>query len=281
MVTLGGCTSAASSRLTDPGSDSKLLSLALALPFGFAGFNAPACLTLAEGIEIVTQDAEGANRALHSARASAHNIQDGTFCARTTARVNAMMERWWGTGLQQLDVGALARDLLNDPSSPRFSAVHVIGEQYSLRGPAPTPLPIELLEARSLAALADAFGRPLADFVRLNADRGWSPDQQLPHARAVNVPDPGFPPLIAARLSARALADPALSRPQKAQVIRSLVPIAADELTTLHTVLARLALAWQPDDPVALDQLVGLAASVAEQQSPDTELAGRLTSYVP
>ena len=91
----------------------ELLTEALGLQYGFAGFHAPACLALAEAIEVARADPAWTDAALAAGLESAHNIQDATFCARTTARLNAMRERWWGLGATP-DVGTAARRLLRD-----------------------------------------------------------------------------------------------------------------------------------------------------------------------
>ena len=258
-----------------------LLSAALRLRYGFAGFHAPACLALAEAIEVAGADRAWADTALAAGLDSAHNIQDATFCARTTARINAMRERWWVSSAT-LDVGSAAQQLLREPSSAAYSALHVVGEAYAGREQADTtPLPPELREARSLEALADAYERPLVDFLRLNAGSGWEPDQSLADGVRVNVPDPGFPPLIAARLAARALVDGHLSDLQRIATICALVPVAADEPTALYTVLARLILAWHPSGPDTVARMSDMVASFTEQEMPDAELAARLTTFIP
>jgi hypothetical protein len=78
----------------------------------------------------------------------------------------------------------------------------------------------------------------------------------------VNVPDPGFPPLVAARLSAAILAGgppgPALS----AQ-LRHLVPVTGADVTALGTVLARLLLSSPTQDIQLLAELRGLVSRAA------------------
>ncbi len=65
-----------------------LLERALNLPHGFAGYQAPACLALAEAIRVCRPAMETAwtDLLLESAQQAAHHINEGTFCARTTAR---------------------------------------------------------------------------------------------------------------------------------------------------------------------------------------------------
>ncbi|MEA2583625.1 MAG: hypothetical protein QOF33_1710 [Thermomicrobiales bacterium] len=254
----------------------ELVDLAVHLPFGYAGFNAPACLTLAEAIQVVDRNSGRSKQALDAAQESAHNIQDPVFCARTTARYNAMNERWWSGAL---DVQAVTDRLRRDPAAPEFATVHVVGEPYAHRNPLTTLLlPDWMRQADTLAELAFVYQRPVDDLLRLNAERGWDADQPLtPDARA-SIPDPGFPPLLAARIAAHALADQTLSDHARTTAIRSLVPIAVSNPTALDVVLARLLLAERPHDPSVLDALSALArtndesAAQAEQSTADTAM---------
>ena len=107
---------------------------------GFAGITAPATLTLAETVSIAVPDDTSPviERALTAAEEAAHNIQDATFSARTTARVAAMRERWWPRPpLPSDQVAAVIGRLSRDRSAPEFSAVHVVGEPYSHRDRSP------------------------------------------------------------------------------------------------------------------------------------------------
>jgi len=70
-----------------------LLDLAGSLPFGFAGYQSLASLTLAEANRIVRPKHEDGADALEAARRSAHNVQEPSFCARMTARHNAWRSR--------------------------------------------------------------------------------------------------------------------------------------------------------------------------------------------
>ena len=63
---------------------------------GFAGFQAPACLALAEAFRVCQpKNRADIDKALQWAQQAAHNVQDPSFCARMTARVNAMRQVWW------------------------------------------------------------------------------------------------------------------------------------------------------------------------------------------
>jgi hypothetical protein len=260
-----------------------LLERALQLHWGFAGFNAPARLALAEAIEASSPDLAWISTALAGARTSAHNIQDATFCARTTARVQALAERWWGSppvgGFNVVDAaGRLARDA----SGPEFAALHVIGQQYNDRDPGATiPLPASLLNATTVRQLAEAYERPLEEFYRLNSDQPLQADTPLPPGTRINVPDPGLAPLLAARFAARALADPALSSDQRQRVIRALLPVAAADATALDLVLARLLLASRTQDLVVLDSVVALAVEGETTAGGDAALTAQLTRFVP
>jgi hypothetical protein len=267
----------------DPSTSKALITRALGLPYGFAGFNSPACLALAEAIEVSSPDIELTAQALAAARSSAHNIQDGTFCARTTARVNALSSRWWGTPpVGAFDVVGAAQRLAKEPSAPEFAAQHVVGETYAERvSETTTALPDQLLNATSLDQLAEIYKRPTEEFRRINSAQGWEAYHSLPPGTVVNIPDPGFAPLLASRFAARALADPSLSEKQQRATILILVPVAAADATSLDTVLSRLLLATRLQDHKMLDALAELASRSEATITPDLELRGRLTAYIP
>lgn len=232
---------------------------------GFAGFTAPASLTLAETVSVASPDDSGSlERALTEAETAAHNIQDAIFCARMTSRVTAMRERWWPVpGLHAVQLTPVIARLSGDPSAPEFSAVHVVGEPYKHREPNTTvPLPGQMLTADTLGQLAEVYQRPLEEFQRSNEDHGWGLDQHLPAGSRVNVPDPGFPALLAARLSAAVLADGPPS-PTLSAMMRHLVPVAGVDVTALSTVLARLLLCSPTQDARLLVELRRLAAETA------------------
>jgi len=242
-----------------------LAARAVSLGPGFAGITAPANLTLAETASVVVpSNTSLAERALAAAEQAAHNIQDFTFCARTTARVAAARERWWPMPpLDPAQVAAVIGRLSQDRSTAEFSALHVIGERYRHREAGGRELmPPQMLTADTLEGLATVYQRPIEEFVRHNQERGWAMDEQLPAGTRVNVPDPGFPPLVAARLSAAVLAGgppgPALS----AQ-LRHLVPVTGADVTALGTVLARLLLSSPTQDIQLLAELRGLVTRAA------------------
>jgi hypothetical protein len=208
--------------------------------FGYAGLYAPASLTLAEAIRICRPaDRAAIDEALSKARRSAHRVQDSPFCAQTTARWNALARRWWSQPLDGSALERTIRDLSIDPGDARFTALHLRGEAYNERpnhGPDQLPISNWVLSAHRLAQLADVYERPLGEFERVNPDDDGVQTE-------VNVPDPEFPPLLAAYLSAEALTVPGLQPSQRAELIQLLVPVAAHNATALDTVLARLLLA--------------------------------------
>jgi len=233
----------------------ELLHDAVHVHYGYAGYQAPACLALAEAIRIC-HPPEADNWitwTLESAQQAAHNVQEGTFCVRTTARINAMRANWWS--LPSLDVRAESLALRNHPQAKRFSALHYMNHAYPGRSDPPRafPLPPRVKDANTLTELAKAYQRGLPEFLRLN--RQWAPDQVIPAGERIYVPDPGLAPWLAARLAAEALVATGLTKPQRADIIRQLVPVATPNATALDSVLARLMLAESPTDPTILAKL--------------------------
>ena len=78
-----------------------------------------------------------------------------------------------------------------------------------------------------------------------------------PRRHRVRIPDRGLAPLLAARVAAAVLVDPALDAVQRIEAIQALVPVAAANPTALDTVLARLLLAARPADPARLGAVDG------------------------
>ncbi|MEJ2541302.1 MAG: TIR domain-containing protein [Gemmatimonadota bacterium] len=218
-----------------------LLDRALTIPYGFAGFRTQACLALAEAARVVdATDGGRVTAALDAALRAAHNIQDPTFCALSTARVHAMRERWWG---EAFDVKAVTLRLEQDPNRPEFCPTHVVGELYDLRdrGPMKLPSPAEVGPTHTLAHLASLLRCPVDAVVRLNAAQGWEPDTVLPDGARVNLPDPAFAPMLAARFAAQALAT--LPPPEATDVLRHLLRLTEGDATATDTVATRLLLA--------------------------------------
>jgi hypothetical protein len=260
----------------------KLLDAALRLPYGFAGFQYQACLTLAEGIRICQPDNwDRIRSALLAARDAVHNIQDPTFCARSTARYNAIRRMWWAeTGF---DVVATANRLHAAPSAPEFAGIHEIGEQYKPRpkDPEERMSMAEFTQANTLAGLSRLFKCPEAELRRLNTDIDWEAGKKLSNGVEVHIPDPGMATWLAPRLAAEALVPDKLSDQEQIRLIQSLVPLAAASPTALDTVLARLALAAR--HLLISDDLLGTLsdASATASWEPADPLAEMVTSFVP
>ncbi len=234
---------------------------------GFAGYQAPACLALAETVRLCRegdppQPDPRIDWALQQAQQAAHNVQDPTFCARTTARINAMRRHWWpGFALE-----ARAQRMPEARHDPEFNALHRVGQGYDGRRPGGLPSPAQAGDDGSLQALQALYQRPWDDFIRLNdADRPLQPGDE------VAVPDPGLLPLIAARLAAELLAqaDAAPLTSRRLQLLRSLVPCALPNPTALDTVLSRLVLAQaRRDDPATAAEVQALRAALQHRPAP-------------
>lgn len=247
-----------------------MLNQALEIPYGFAGFQSPTCLTLAETFRICRPEDQAAyNRALKKAEEAAHNIQDPLFCAKTTARVNAIRHRWGALGTT--DLKETIENFCQDPSDAAFTSLHFVGERYKHRvsGEDKLEIPPWLMEAVSLRELQDVYQYPVEAFIRVNRHQSWTPDDHLTAGMdSVNVPDPGFSPLLAAKLAAEALAAESLSENERAEMKQRLVPIAVANPTALDTVLSRLLLAYPIEDKVVLQKLADIAAKHVEAGAP-------------
>jgi len=256
----------------------QLLDRAARLPFGYAGYQAPASLALADANLVCRPEARSAiDGALDAARRAAHNVQESRFCALTTARMNAIAQRWRPGTIR--NIAMTVERFASDPRSPEFAPVHVVGEHYPERsaGPNMLPIPPQSLAARSLVEIAQiVYGMPVARLEQLNP--GIDPEALLaPGTRVdvldtgdarvreegevaapegkVNVSDSGFAPLLAARFAAEALARRAELGNQTAALIAKLVPVAASNATALDLVLARLLLIARPDDRVVVERV--------------------------
>jgi hypothetical protein len=219
----------------------KLLQLARQMPKGFAGFRAFSALTEAESAELSLPGNRAAiDAALESAQAASHRIQDYPFCLRTTAMVNAMRSRWWN---QPIDVDGLVERFVNDPLAEMFCAVHRVLEDFAFRSEPQfqsLPIPIEVLNAQTLRQIASAYQRKPETLAGVNPGRGF--DVSLNRNDEINLPEPDFIPILAARFASAALAAPGLSAEQRCALIQRLVPLAVTNRTALDTVLARLLL---------------------------------------
>ncbi|MEO7522069.1 MAG: hypothetical protein ABIW79_09660, partial [Gemmatimonas sp.] len=238
------------------------VNVAMSLPFGFAGFNAKARLTLSECLRVLQPaDTMGIESSFTMALGSAHNVQDFVFCARVTSSVEAMRLRWRPTVAPDLLPDLIER-LVRDPQDPDFAGRHQIGEQFEKRVDQANRLVIPdwARAASSLRVLAQLFDLPLADFVQFSADGGWRADDALPAGAVVAVPDHKFPPLLAARLAADTLAAGTLTAARRTRLVQALTPVAARDYTSLDVALSRMLLAALPSDATSLSHL---AESVA------------------
>lgn len=234
------------------------------IPRGFAGYESSTWLTLAETFRMCQgPKADTIAYALDRAEESAHNIQDSVFCARSTACVAAMRERWGYISPEQVEIRTVIADFVQTPDAPEFTTLHKIGETYEKRDTTEGKLSLayDLLEGKSLRQLAEAYRYPLPEFLRVNHEQHWEPDEMLLNGTMVNVPDHDFAPLLAACFAAEILVHPDLSQKERSQLIQLLVPIARQNPTALDTVLSRLLLAARPSDETILSKLAKIAAA--------------------
>ena len=266
----------------------RLLQQALRLAdSGFAGYQAPACLALADTIRVCApgdpQAEANIDQALQWAQRAAHNVQDPTFCARMTARVNALRHYWW----QGFDLDERVRQFPGAAHRPEFAALHRVGHAYAGRRMDALQFPHWASDDQSFDALQRLYQRPKSDFLRLNGG-----ERPLHPGDEVAVPDPGFIPHLAARLAAEMLAE-AGDAPWSAEELgrlRALVPHAVPSPTALDAVLTRLVLAHgRRDTAPDLAEVVALEAVLArrppehlEEGTPPeltvTQVPGRLPS---
>lgn len=235
---------------------------------GFAGYQAPACWALAEAFHICrTANAQKQiDAALALAQSAADNVQDPSFCARMTARVNALRQNWW----QGVDLAERVRRLAEAPYLPDFAALHRVGHSYEKRRPGALKFEPWVRTDSSFDNLLRLYQRPKADFLRLNGgEPSLKPDD------AVAVPDRGFVPHIAARLAAEILAHAGAAplTAQRLQLLRTLVPYAVLSPTALDAVLSRLVLA-QARGAASPELAAALDAALARRPKPKKQEVG-------
>lgn len=238
---------------------------ALDVPYGFAGFQVPAYLALAEASSLWGPfDFDMIEAFLNRAVSGAHNVRDAVLCARLTARVHAMRLQWWSEDARAgVGVGEVIGRFVEDPEAPEFLPLHLVGEIYGARVGA--PLPPRMLGARTLRELAEHFSRPLSDVLRKNPS--FSAEEPLAFGERVRVPEPGFRAWLAARLSAEVLVAPDLPQDERVALIQSLVPPALGSPINIDTVLARLLLATVPEDPADLDKIAASVETIVRPAS--------------
>ena len=226
----------------------ELIEDARACHTGYAGFRAPACLTLAESVEICGVDPTWKDQALHEAYNAAQNILNPDFCLRTLSRVSALDREWWSHGpMSAADIDRWVREFGEDAHAIKFTARDRFDErQQSLEPRQDEPFIGTIRQSRRLAALAYFYGISEPEFVKANP--GLSRSTDISDGTTVRVPDPLFTPLLAAFFAAKVLSSKELSRENRIELILKLVPPASTNPTALDTVLARLLLALRPDE---------------------------------
>lgn len=239
---------------------------ALDLPYGYAGFNAPASLTVAESARVAGCAPDVVEQALRNAQAAAHNVQDPTFCARTTSRCHALRHRWWRDD-GAFDAAAVTERFVAEPNGAEFAALHLVGWDYDGRNDqrGKQRLPAWVREAQSLREFATVYQQPLSGFLELNRDIAHA-DEPLTAGREVCVPDGGITPLLAARFAAELLVSTDGSTTARTRRLQRLVPIAAASETTLDTALARLLLLARPTDHASIAAVHDVYRVVEEKE---------------
>jgi hypothetical protein len=249
----------------------QVLQQALALAdSGFAGYQAPACWALTEAFHVCQPSSaqKSTSEALELAQRAAHNVQDPSFCARMTARVNAMRQKWW----QGFDLEERLRRLAEAGHLAEFAALHRVGHQYENRRKDALEFEPWVKDDRSFDSLQRLYQRPKADFLHLNGG-----ERPLDAGEEVAVPDPGFVPHIAARLAAEILAQAgnAPVSAERLQLMRALVPYAVLSPTALDAVLTRLVLAQaRRATPPELAEAIALETALARRPPPKRQNAG-------
>ncbi len=234
-----------------------LIQRAMQISFGFAGFRSKAMLTVAETARLCEPaNLMIASQAVHLAMVAAHNVQDHRFCLADTSRINAMKQRWWPVAGQTWELESTIRLLIEAPDAHEFCAIHIVGENFGHRhGNQKLPIPTSIGQANTLMAVAEVHGCSVGELMRVNRTQGWTTDQFLPAGAQVSIPDPEMLPIIAARLSVEIVAEGLWDREQRLRLLQGLVPVAAANLATLDTVLARLMLVSGTAEQGMLDKL--------------------------
>ena len=242
--------------LDDTHTSDELLTLALNTSeknFGLAGFQFAANLALNETFLVCQpMDTTKAQQALNCALEFAQNINDTSFCARSTARVNAIQHRW--ISLSTEDLIRVIEQLRRDPNSPEFSTIHLIGQKCN-RDPSARPMDSSFIAPNTLADLTRAYNQPPEEWERLNLPLGLTLKSSLIGVPIVNVPDPGFATFLASRFSAFVLCNNDLNQDKKIDLLQKLVPVSASNPTNLDIVLGRLLIVACPIIPDVLQML--------------------------
>jgi hypothetical protein len=230
----------------------KLLDAALQTAPGYAGFRAPASLTLAESLAICNRPRPDIDSVIAAAHASAQKIRDLVFCLRVLSRVTALADWWARPFPSELQLSELIDRFVSNPAATEFAAVHIVGESLPERRESNVPSWVK--DANTLRHLATAFQWPLSDFAALNPEIP-GPDATLAVGARVRVPDRQWIPMLAAYFSSLVMRAPAFLKQDRVRHILRLSAQATQQVTALDTILARLLLALQPDEPGVLDTL--------------------------
>jgi len=246
-----------------------LAQIAQHLPFGYAGFWAPACLSLAETWRMIQpQDRGEIDQVLEASIRSANNVQESSFCALTTAITQTMAEQWWpAAGYDAKALERVVARLERETRAVEFQPLHRIGETYPLRNPGPhmLPLPPEMFSADNLGAVAAVYGCAVEDVLQLNQVQGWGVDDQLKAGDKVALPYADFASLLAARLAAECAMVDGLDGEQRASLMTRLLPVAVSNPTALDTLISRLLIVAGRADDNTLKILEALTAPMAAQ----------------
>ena len=103
-------------------------------------------------------------------------------------------------------------------------------------------------------------------------------DEVLQAGDPVNIPDPDFVPMLAARFAAEALAAEGLSADERSLIIQKLVGLALPNPTALDTVLGRLVLSTlqRPADMPAILKALEVPGTFAAMAGAESSRLGPL-----
>jgi hypothetical protein len=165
-----------------------VLDQAMLFAQGFAGYRAPAFLTLADANLIARPEQPDARRTcVDRALVAGHNIQNPSFCARTTAMVNAVAVRLDSA----YDVATEVERFTSSSSTQAVSygSIRRVGEPFGYRTPR-DHVPVHVVTgANTLESLSrDVFSVPMAALAAAN--RELERGAQLPVGTSV-VNEPG------------------------------------------------------------------------------------------
>ena len=201
-----------------------------------------------------------------------------------TTFVNALRSKW--VNIPPGDFEAIVDRFLDRPLDDEFCPVHYVLEEFEYRAQdqqqfQALPIPPLVRDAKTLRQIADAFAYDPEALVKVN---GWiwvGPDAALDHeldkGDPVNIPDPEFAPVLAARFAAEALVAEGLAIERRSMIIQRLVRMALPNPTALDTVLGRLMLSTL-ERPAELPSMLSmLALGGTPAAAVPAELYGRLS----